>query len=140
MTDQNGKITLGEYLAGQAAPGLNIALLRQTLNRIEAKKRRLLYLSSFMRLMGLFLPIVAAILTWSSIVTEISQTPIWALVSLFFSNPQVIIANWQDYVWYIVEVLPIFSLTLFLALVWSFLLLLKSAGQIININNFKIKI
>ncbi|MFA5124414.1 MAG: hypothetical protein WC473_01120 [Patescibacteria group bacterium] len=123
---------LGKIFSSYHSPEPSEELLNEIvfgLNREQAKraKRRLAIFS--LTLVASLVAVVPALrLIWQ----DISQSGFTDFISLFFSDPDMALAYWQNFVLALLEVLPVLSLALFLTTLAVFMESLK-----LLVKNFK---
>jgi len=105
-------------------------------------------LSAGLRTFGLILSSVSSCLVLFFALKEVSlrmsQSGAWSILSLLFSDLEVVMANWQSFALSFLEALPIFSIALttgaILVMLISFRFVLKNLLQINFHPNFKNKL
>lgn len=140
MTNNMAKIKLTEALSGLVAQAPRQELLDLIMSRIIKKKILAIRLKIASTAAGLFGASLYLALNWQAIVSDLAQSAIWQLPRLLVSDFGAVLANWQDYGWYAIESLPLFSIAALTLMLWLILESIKFASELSNINKYKLKI
>jgi len=108
------------------APEPPVGLLAKILERINQEKR-LLTLKRRLAIFsaGLIGAIILFIPALKGVIAGFAESGFTQYFSLLFSDAEIVLAYWQNYVFSLLETLPVVSLILFLAIILAILELLK---------------
>jgi len=107
------------------------------LAKIERKRKKIMREKKALILAGLIGSAAAIVYTLSAFGQDILQSDFWSVVSLAFSDINIVIGNWNDYVLSLLETVPAVHLASILAPVFTLLLLLNFYNNLNNLNIWK---
>lgn len=140
MTSNASKIKLADLLSKPSYQAPRQELLGLIMSRIVKRKIIIIRFKIGSTAVGLASMLLYVGLNWQSIVINLSQSAIWQLPRLLISDFWVVSANWQDYAWYTVESLPLFSIVILTITMWLTLESIKFLGELSSVNKFKLKV
>ena len=82
--------------------------------------------------------VLGIVFNWSLIAAQIAESQTGTILSLFFSDLDIVLANWQYYSFYLLESLPIVPIVLGLAGLFIILILFKLLIQELSYKNYLI--
>jgi len=108
------------------------------LRRIEMEKSRLMKRKMVLIYSGLSLSSGAFLFVFFSFGNAILKSDFWNLLSLIFSDAEVVISHWSDFVLSLLETLPVVSITVILIPVFAILLILNYYSKLSNKINYNL--
>jgi hypothetical protein len=110
--------------------GFILAKINRERSKIIREKKALVWA-------GLFGSALAAVYAVSFFGQEIFGSEFWSLASLAFSDINIVLINWNDYVLSLLETLPVINIVIILIPTFIFLLSLNLYFNSNNINTWK---
>lgn len=110
-------------------------LERAVLARIETEKSLIIKRKRIISIFGLTFSGMAAIWAGLTFGSEIAQSEFWRLMSLAFSDLGIVLANWKDFSYSLLETFPVIYIAIIIAPIFT--LFLSIGSYLNNRNHYK---
>jgi len=107
------------------------------LRKISLEKEKQIRQKLAFSYIGLAGSALASVYTWLVFGNSLLQSDFWTLAKLIFSDTQLVLQNWNDFAFSLMETLPIFGMIAILAPVFALFLLTSQYLKTVGNNHYK---